>query len=246
MALSGSGEVPEALQELALVNPESDVYLDAVTQRAFLYQKNEQPFNAIELLQQELDSGRREPILYYYLSSAYSSLDQWPQAEEALRNGLQEHPEDLNLRYQLGMVLEKMERREEARQVMRQILATDPDYADALNYLAYVKAELGEDLEQALLEAKRALEIKPAGYIMDTLGWVYFKLGRYEESRQYLEQAFQAHPDDPVVVEHLADAYRALELWSQAAEFYRQALELDPFAEGVREKLEALPEGHSQ
>lgn len=246
LALSGSGDYHAALQELATVSSESDVYLESVTQRAYLHQKYNQPQKAIELLHKVLESGLNDPIIYYYLSSSLVSLEQLVDAEEVLRSGIELHPENVNLRYQLGVVYEKMERREEAGREMDAILEIDPDHADALNYIAYLKAESGEDLDQALIEAKRALAIKEEGYILDTLGWIYFKLGRYEEGRKSLEKASRLQPEDTVVLEHLGDLYRALMLWSEAAEAYRQILELDPVHEGIREKLEALPDGYSQ
>lgn len=246
MALSGSGDVVAALQELAAVGEESPVYLDALTQQAYLHQINGRAQEAIKLLEREIESGRDEPILYYYLSSSYVSLDQLTKAEKVLLGAIELHPDNVNLNYQLGVVYEKMEQRDDARRVMVRILEIDPDHADALNYLAYLKAEQGEDLEQALQEAKRALSTKEEGYILDTLGWIYFKLGRYEEGRQPLEKASQMQPDDLVVLEHLGDLYQALGLWSQAADAYRQILELDPLAEGISEKLEALPEGKAQ
>jgi tetratricopeptide (TPR) repeat protein len=246
MALSGGGDYQGALRELAAVPEGSEIYLEAVTQQAYLYQLSEQPRQAIALLRRHLDGGLDDPVLYYYLSVFLAGQDQLTAAEEVLRQGLARHPDSAGLRYQRGIVFEKMERRDEARREMERVLAIDPDHADALNYLAYLKAERGEDLEQALLEAKRALAAKKTGYILDTLGWIYFKLGRFEEGREPLEKASQLQPDDTVVLEHLGDLYRALGLWSQAAQRYRQILELDPLADEIREKLEALPEGNNQ
>jgi tetratricopeptide (TPR) repeat protein len=112
--------------------------------------------------------------------------------------------------------------------------------------MAYLKAETGENLELALSEVKRALATKEAGYLLDTLGWVYYKLGRFEEGRQPLEKALRLRPDDTVILEHLGDLYRALSLWQLAGEVYRRVLELDPLAEGIQEKLDSIPEEQRQ
>ncbi|CAD7783277.1 MAG: Tetratricopeptide repeat protein [Candidatus Methanoperedenaceae archaeon GB50] len=64
---------------------------------------------------------------------------------------------------------------------MRQTISLDPNHAEALNYLGYTYAEMGENLEEAERLIKRALEIKPEdGYIIDSLGWVYYQRGEYK------------------------------------------------------------------
>ncbi|HKJ05348.1 MAG TPA: tetratricopeptide repeat protein [Geopsychrobacteraceae bacterium] len=245
MALSGSGNYQGALLELESIKSDSSLHLEAVTQQAYIYQQLEQPQTAIELLQDQIRNGLHDPIIYSYLSSSLAAVNQLPDAERVLREGLELNPDDVNLHYQLGVILEKMERRDNARREMERVLEIAPDHADALNYLAYLKAERGENLEQALIEAKRALVNKETSYILDTLGWIYFKLGRYDEGRNPLEKASRMEPDDVVILEHLGDLYRALSLWSEAAEIYRQILVLDPMAEKVKEKLDALPGGQT-
>jgi tetratricopeptide (TPR) repeat protein len=66
------------------------------------------------------------------------------------------------------------------------------------------------------------------GYITDSLGWVYFKLGDYEKAAGELEKANQLTPDDPTITEHLADSYYKLHRIEKAVEFYEKALKLDP------------------
>jgi len=124
---------------------------------------------------------------------------------------------------------------------MERILALDSQHAEALNFVAYHYAEKGTELELALSQAQQALAAKKTGYIIDTLGWIYYKMGRYQESREQLEEATSLLPEDPVILEHLGDLYRALTLWEQAGAAYRKSLGLDPLAAGVQEKLDALP-----
>ena len=243
LALSGRGLWQEALEALGKVDSGDDVYLETITQRTYLLQKYDEPQRAIELLEETLDEGLRDPVLYYYLALALDSLGQTTAAAQRLSEGLEHHPGNISLRYQYGVILEKRGEQDDAKRQMETILETAPNHADALNYLAYLKAERGVDLLQALDLAQRALAVKETAYILDTLGWVYFKLGRYDEGRESLERALSLQPGDVVILEHLAELYRALTLWPLAAEMYRQILAIDPTAEGIGEKLDALPNG---
>ena len=88
-----------------------------------------------------------------------------------------------------------------------------------------------------------ALEIRPEdGNIQDSLGWVYYQGGRYEEAALWLERAVEREPDSAVVIDHLADAYRALGLTAQALEQYRQALVHadDELSSEIEKKIDEL------
>jgi Flp pilus assembly protein TadD len=121
-------------------------------------------------------------------------------------------------------------------------LEVDPDFAPALNYLGYMWAEAGENLDEALLLVQQAVEIEPDnGAFADSLGWAHFQLGQYEESQRFLERAAELVGNDPVVFEHLGDLYVALGRLDQAREVYQRALDLEADnAQAVRDKLSRL------
>ena len=91
---------------------------------------------------------------------------------------------------------------------------------------------------------QKAMTLKPnMGYITDSLGWAYFKLGDYERAVAELEKANQLTPDDPVITEHLADGYSKLNRKEKAKEFYEKALTLNPKPdqmERLKKKIEEL------
>ena len=214
-------------------------------QLAYLYKQSDQNDQAISILQQLLAQGVERPDLYYYLVVFLDDSGDYEQAVDVALIGDKKYPEDVRLLYQLGVLYEKMEQHQLAMRTMEKILLLDDSHPDALNFLAYGQAENEIDLDLALSRAQKALAIKPSGYIVDTLGWVLFKMGRYSESREQLERAFELHPDDAVIQEHLGDLYRAMNLWEKAESAYRQALKIDPHATQVKEKLEQLSlEGH--
>ena len=89
---------------------------------------------------------------------------------------------------------------------------SNPDNAPALNYLGYTWAEQGIRLDEAESLILRALEISPNdGYYIDSLGWVYYQRGEYEEAIEQLERAMDLASDDATIAEHLGDAYRMIE-----------------------------------
>jgi tetratricopeptide (TPR) repeat protein len=119
----------------------------------------------------------------------------------------------------------------------------NPDNAEALNYLGYTYADHGIFLEEAEELVSKAARLRPEdGYIVDSLGWVYFKQGRFPEAARELERAGSLVPDDPVILEHLGDAYRQLGQGARALEVYRKALEKakEEDRNRIDEKIRAL------
>jgi Flp pilus assembly protein TadD len=117
-------------------------------------------------------------------------------------------PNDARLHYRLGMVLDAIDRDDDAEMALRQSLKLDPDDAYALNYLGYLLLEEGGDTNEALSFILSAIEQQPQnGYFMDSLGWGYFKLGQYQQAVTYLEYAVMLEPVDPIMTDHLGDAY---------------------------------------
>jgi tetratricopeptide (TPR) repeat protein len=152
--------------------------------------------------------------------------------------------------FQTGAIYDKLGDFEKMTAQMKEVLRLNPDYADALNYLGYSYAERGIHLEEALKMIQKAMELKPnMGYITDSLGWVYFKLGNYERAVIELEKANQLTPDDPIVTEHLADSYLKLSNIQRAMEFYERALKLEPKSdqiERLKNKLQELQNKQSK
>lgn len=112
------------------------------------------------------------------------------------------------LYYSRGIALERLGRWTEAEADLRKALSYQPNHPYVLNYLGYSWADQGEFLEEALEMIAKAVRLKPDdGFITDSLGWVNYKLGRYEEAVPYLERAVELEPYDPTLNDHLGDAY---------------------------------------
>ncbi|HHH89102.1 MAG TPA: tetratricopeptide repeat protein, partial [Aliiroseovarius sp.] len=126
-------------------------------------------------------------------------------------------------------------------------LELKPDQPSVLNYLGYSWVEQQRNLDQALDMINRAVEARPEdGYIVDSLGWVYYRLGRYDEALSVMERAVELVPVDPVLNDHLGDVYwavgRRLEAefqWRRALSFITEDTDLDEVKpDRIRRKLE--------
>ena len=89
---------------------------------------------------------------------------------------------------------------------------------------------------------QKALKLKPnSGYIIDSLGWVYFQKGMYDEAIQHLEKAVKLTPDDPTINEHLGDANFKLKKYKKALEYYKKSLSLKhPNQKKLNEKISEI------
>ena len=106
--------------------------------------------------------------------------------------------------------------------MLRRVIALNPDNGAALNYLGYTFAELGENLDEAEALVRKALVLHPNdGFFIDSLGWIFYQRGDYPAAVTELERAASLAGSDPVISEHLADAYRETDRNEEALRIYR-------------------------
>ena len=124
---------------------------------------------------------------------------------------------------------------------MKALLEIDPDNADALNFIGYSYAERGVKLDEAETLIRKAVRFKPDnGYIMDSLGWVYFRQNRLEEAIDCLRKAVDLLPQDPTIAGHLGDAYKKAGQTEKALDVYREALQRNPGNSDLEEKIRSI------
>ena len=188
-----------------------------------------------------------DPLQILSAVQVYQRLDKYEPSIPLLQKLIERHPDNLGANFLLGTAYERTGRHEQAVEQLRRVLAIEPDFHAALNYLGYIYAERGENLEEALALVRRAVSLEPDnGAYVDSLGWAYYRLGRFEQARGYLERAARLEPGDATLQEHLGDVYVALGQMEKAREVYRRALELDEDnAEQVRRKLDSLQDPDS-
>ena len=116
-----------------------------------------------------------------------------------------------------------------------------------MNYLGYSLIEKNSNLEEALDMIERAVKASPdSGYIVDSLGWGYYKLGRYKKALPNLERAAELMPIDPIINDHLGDVYWMVGRKTEAEFQWRRALSFDPEEEDVDRIKKKLKVGLTQ
>lgn len=204
--------------------------------------------STLETLLKHSGQGRlnAQPQAYLQLALFYHYQQLKQQVLEAIQWGIEEYPENASLYFALGVYYQQYDELVLMEEAMRQTLILQNDHAGALNHLAYTYAEAGKKLDEALEMSLKAVAVQTQehgssdGATLDTLGWVYYKLGQYDQARTILEQAVEETPDDLHIQEHLADTYQVLGLNHLAGEIYRGILDQAPDTESVAIKLKEI------
>jgi tetratricopeptide (TPR) repeat protein len=143
------------------------------------------------------------------------------------------------LYYFRGIALERSGEWTRAEADFLKALELMPEQPYVMNYLAYSWVEQKQNLAEAQRMLVRAVELRPSdGFIVDSLGWVYYRLQKYEEAAIQLERAVELRPQDPVINDHLGDAYWRVGRKQEARFQWRRALSLEPEPDEVP-KIEA-------
>ncbi len=149
--------------------------------------------------------------------------------------------DDWNLFYQRGIAHERLKEWDKAEPNFLKALDLQPDQPQVLNYLGYSWVDMNIHLDEGLKLIRKAVDLRPRdGYIVDSLGWAYYRLGRYDDAVEELERAVSLKPGDSVINDHLGDAYWRAGRKLEATYQWRQARDMDPdpeLAATIDEKL---------
>ena len=201
-------QVPQTIEQLLKVSPDSKLFEDANLHVVGLYRKMSKKEEAYQTLRSAMKKSPENPGFYLTIASLYEDDKKVSEATQALSEGLKIFPDHEKMRYFYGALLEKLGKPDEAIAEMEKVIAKSPNNADALNFVAYTWTTQGVHLKDAEDMLKHALKLKPNNpFILDSLGWNQFMLGHNKDAMIYLEKAVGLKSDEEAILEHLVEVY---------------------------------------
>ena len=234
------GDLSQAEEWLGLIT-QGTSKVTAFVQRALILNKKGQTKSAIELisgLPEETPPERRSKWLA--LAQVYRDQKEFAKTLDVLKEAFKENPKDDDMVYELAMAYEKLNLLQEMELALKVIIKRNPNYHAALNALGYSLADRNLRLEQARDYIVKALELVPEDpFVMDSLGWVEFRMGRLKESLAILQKAHTLKPDADIAA-HLGEVMYALGQKEDARKLWQTALKKSPDNEVLKETLKRL------
>jgi tetratricopeptide (TPR) repeat protein len=203
---------------------------------------------AITHLKAALAQDETDMRAYLSLGGVYGSQENYRAAAEIYERAVARIDEptraDWNIFYQRGIAYERLKEWDKAEPNFRKALELYPDQPQVLNYLGYSWVDMNINLDEGLDLIQRAVDLRPSdGYIVDSLGWAFYRLGRYDDAVRELERAVGLMPADPILNDHLGDAYWRVGRTLEAGFQWNHALVLDPEPELKAEVEKKLADG---
>ncbi|BBK33648.1 tetratricopeptide repeat protein [Stella humosa] len=215
------------------IGTDSPFHWSARLRAASALDKLERTDEAVGELSRLVEERKDRPEAALRLGDILRARSRFPDAVAAYDTGLGRieriEPRHWSAIYSRGIALERSKIWDRAEADFLKALELQPDQPYVLNYLAYSWVDRGLNLERSLGMLRKAVELRPEdGYIVDSLGWVMYRMGRFDEATEQLERAVELRPLDPVINDHLGDAYWRTGRRQEARVQWQRALTLKP------------------
>lgn len=227
------GNPQRAIDVLEGVREDSPLKRDAEIQIGLNYNALDRLEDARAHLEALVKSDPSDIEAVSALGNVFRARKMFREAEKTYSTGISTltKPESKHwtLFYYRGICRERLKKWDEAEADFRLSLDLWPDQPLVLNYLGYSLVDQGKKLDEALGMIRKAVKLRPKdGYIVDSLGWAYYRLGRYDDAVRELEKAVELRPEDPVINDHLGDAYWQVGRRLEARFQWNHARDLNP------------------
>ncbi len=241
-------QLDSAVSAYEKVQTDSPLRVSADIQRALDLEQLNRSDEAIALLKQTNArlTDHTEPLIA--LGNIYRSKKAFAEAAEAYSGALQSigapNQSHWSIYYSRGIAYERLKRWPEAEADFRKALELSPEQPLVLNYLGYSWIEQNSNLDEAFRMLRRAVEQRPTdGYIVDSLGWAFYRLGQYDNALQLMEKAVQLKAADPTVNDHLGDVYWRMGRKLEAKFQWNHARDLGAEPEDMQKILDKIANG---
>ncbi len=238
----------KALDRLKKIDEKSRFYLDGLLRRADILSAMAQTGDLTkkkELLQlikvsMEKHQDIRVPI-GIVLANFYEHEEDIQKAIQTVTSIHQEKMFGEKHQYYLASLFERNQNFDASNKIMEMLILKNPDNHQALNFLGYSLLEQGKKMKQAYSYIKKAVALRPNdGYILDSLGWYYYKTGDYTKALKKLQKAWSFVKNDMTINKHLAMVHEKLKSYKKAKYFYTKALTNCKVSSEKKEVLKAI------
>lgn len=240
------GQFDHAAEVFASIGEGDPLYLEGRIGVSDVMLDSDDSDGAIALLQEMAETHPEIARVHSKLGHALRVNERHVEATLAYDEAVRLIPEPQQsswfLYYSRGVSHERTGQWDEAEADFRYSLALSPDQPIVLNYLGYSLADMGIKLDESREMLLKAVEQRPGdGFIVDSLGWVYFRQGLFDDAVAFLEQASELDPSEPIINDHLGDAYWMVDRKREAESQWRRALAFgaeEKDATRIRRKLD--------
>ena len=235
-----AGLIDDGVAILSLIPPDSIWFIEArMSMVSAIRSGGTDKALGRQIINDLLDDYPENPLLWAEQGLTAQRSDRHSEAEIAFTKAFTLGLNNGRILYYLAIAQADQGKTQIAEETFRRSIALSPFNAYSLNYFGYWLIEQNRQLDEAKSFIQSAVDKQPDnGAFVDSLGWVYFKMGDYQNSLFYLERAATLIPDDPVITDHLGDVYLALGRSAEAIHEWRRSLVFAP-DETLKAEIEA-------
>jgi len=228
LVFAGNNKLALAEIELQKCLALKDTYVDAWLHLCYLALRQKDWDKALDLAKRFTERIPEAGASWRMYGYALNIKKQFKEAVEALRKALTFDQNDPTVWFELGTAYEREGNHKRAADAFRNVLRLKPGDDAAANYLGYMWADQGKNLDSAKVLLEMALEKEPEnGAYLDSYGWIFYKMGKLEKAEEYILKAMEQIQDDPIIHEHLGDIRAKKGERNSAIEAYLKCIELD-------------------
>ena len=208
---------------------------------AIIYNRQSQFQQSLLVLERSLNIHQNDVDLLAMYGSTLSQVDRDRDALPPLEKALELNKENTATITSIAAVYDKLEMWHKSDSLYKEALDKNPRNALLLNNYSYSLAQRDLQLERALEMVDRALEVDPDnGAYLDTKGWIYFKMGKFEDAQRFIQKALDSREESAEVLEHMGDIYYQLGQLEEAKIYWQKALDKDPQNFELTQKIQDL------
>ncbi len=225
--------------------------LDMLLHIGYLYGLKKDTQNSLKYFDRAIDMDPENSKPYFYKGLGFLRGNKYLVAEENIRKAI-----DLNRNknkekyyFYLAIVQEKQNKFSEAVESLETAIKHNPKSARAYNYLGYLFADKNVNIDRSFVLIRKALKIDPGnGAYLDSLGWVYYRMGDYKQALKNLllaeKELSRANTPDPVVYDHLGDTYEKMGNIRKAVNYWKKSIKIKKDGK-IEEKIKKFRDSHS-